>query len=65
MKLVTLQNYLDNRFASDSRPHPRTIKSLIDDGQIIGKRLGRNYFVEVDNNGREIDMHLKGLYFHG
>jgi hypothetical protein len=65
MKLITLQNYLENRFDRESRPDPRTIKTLIDNGVICGKRLGRTYYLEVDPCGREIESQLQGLFSHG
>ena len=62
--LLTIKSYQENRFAKGSAPDSRTIRRMIDDGDIAGKRIGRNYYVEVTSNNIEIDG-LAGGHYHG
>jgi len=64
-RLITLTEYRLKRFVEGSRPDLRTLKNLIDTGEIDGKKLGRKYFVEVDENFAETSQLERELFSHG
>jgi hypothetical protein len=55
-QLIKLGDYLNSRFVKGSAPDKRTLISLIDNGEIAGKRLGKTYFVEVTNDNNEVGV---------
>lgn len=64
-KLISLSEYRKKRFTEGSAPDPRTLKKLIENGELQGKQLGKVYFIEVDDNNAEYDPFLEGLMSHG
>ena len=64
-QLIALTEYRLKRFVEGSRPDLRTLQNLIDTGEIEGKKLGRRYFVEVDENFVEISQLERELFSHG
>lgn len=64
-KLVTLTEYREKRFMKGSRPVLRTLQKLINDNEIVGKKLGGRYYVEVDDNFAEISPLEQELFTHG
>lgn len=63
-QLITLTDYREKRFVKGSKPDLRTLKRLIDEGEIDGKKLGRKYYVEVDDGGVEMSPLERGLFTH-
>jgi hypothetical protein len=63
--LMKITDYRDLRFAAGSAPDLRTLKRLIDDGELAGKRLGKLYYVEVDKQLNEFSPLEKGVMHHG
>lgn len=62
-KLYTINEYRKIRFVSKA-PDPRTIRKMIDEGEIAGKRMGRIYYVELMADLSEIDGITGGVH-HG
>lgn len=54
-RLIKIGCYAKTRFVQGSAPDKRTIISLIDRGQLAGKKIGNTYFVEVDSSNKEIN----------
>lgn len=55
-KLIGLDEYRSTRFTPDSRPQRRTVQRWIDQEEILGKRIGKKYYIEVDaTTGAELD----------
>jgi hypothetical protein len=52
-QLVSIVEYREKRFMSGSAPDLRTIKRLIDECEIVGSKIGKKYYVEVDDYYRE------------
>lgn len=64
-QLMSIKDYVKNRFVQGSAPDPRTLQKLIDCQELAGKKLGKQYYIEVDSTGAEIDPRLKELMIHG
>jgi hypothetical protein len=65
MNLMKITDYRSKRFAQGSAPDLRTLKRLIDEGELSGKRLGKIYYVEVDAQLNEFNPIEKELMTHG
>lgn len=63
--LMKITDYREQRFALGSAPDLRTLKRLIDDGELAGKRLGKIYYVEVDKQLNEFSPIERRLMSHG
>ena len=63
--LMKITEYREQRFTKGSAPDLRTLKRLIDEGELAGKRLGKIYYIEVDSNLNEFSLMEKGLMCHG
>jgi hypothetical protein len=48
MKLMMVDEFLENFYTSRSRPTRRTLIRLIKDGEVNGKKQGKFYYVDVD-----------------
>lgn len=46
-KLVKLSVFLNNEFLEGHAPSKKTIRRLIDIQEIPGKRIGRDYYVDM------------------
>jgi hypothetical protein len=52
-RLVSIVEYREKRFMTGSAPDLRTIKRLIDENELVGRKIGKKYFIEVDAYYRE------------
>ena len=52
MKLMTVDEYINIRYANNSRPHKRTIIRHILMGVLPGKKIGKFYYVDIANEQR-------------
>lgn len=52
MKLMTLNEWADNIFTPESKPHLNTLHKLAIRGEIPARKLGNKWYVEVDG-GRQ------------
>ena len=48
MRLMNIDEYAETYYTEQSRPSRRTIIRLINEGTLPGKKLGRNYYIDVD-----------------
>jgi len=48
MKLMRIKQYCEEMFVEGSRPKTETVRKWIDDGQLAGKTIGKQYYVEID-----------------
>jgi hypothetical protein len=64
-KLISLAQYRNKRFVSGSAPDVRTLKKMINEGELAGKQVGKIYYVEVDENNIEYDGEIARLLRHG
>ena len=64
-KLISLAQYRKKRFVSGSAPDVRTLKKMINEGELAGKQVGKIYYVEVDENNIEYDGEIARLLRHG
>ncbi|MBL6750463.1 MAG: hypothetical protein ISP90_08065 [Nevskia sp.] len=46
MKLISVQRYRLDRFEAGSAPHENTIRRLIRERQLPGRRIGARYFID-------------------
>lgn len=60
--LILIPEYLNTRYVKGSAPDPRTIKKLIIDGTIAGKKMGYRYYVELFEDMSEINGITGGKY---
>jgi hypothetical protein len=63
--LMKITEYRQHRFLKGSEPDLRTLKRLIDDGELAGKRLGKIYYIEIDQQLNEFTPLEKELMNHG
>jgi predicted dehydrogenase len=63
--LMKVTEYRMNRFITGSAPDLRTIKKLIDDGELVGKKIGKIYYIEVDEKLKEYSPIELELMQHG
>jgi predicted dehydrogenase len=63
--LMKINDYREQRFAFGSAPDLRTLKRLIDDGELAGKRIGKIYYIEVDKHLNEFSVFEKEVMNHG
>jgi hypothetical protein len=63
-KLVSIVEYREKRFMTGSAPDLRTIKRLIDESELVGRKIGKKYFVEVDSFYREVSPIEHELLHH-
>jgi hypothetical protein len=63
--LMKITDYRERRFAEGSAPDLRTLKRLIDEAELAGKRIGRNYYVLVDEHLNEFNPLEMELMYHG
>ncbi len=63
--LMKITDYRERRFAEGSAPDLRTLKRLIDEAELAGKRIGKNYYVLVDEHLNEFSPLEKKLMHHG
>lgn len=47
-QLVKLSTFIEQHFHVSSRPERATVKSWIDSGEVPGRRIGRDYYVDLD-----------------
>ncbi len=52
MKLMALDEYIQHRYTEKSRPCRRTIIRLLNLGELPGKKIGRNYYVDIEAEKR-------------
>lgn len=64
-KLISITDYREQRFFNGSAPDLRTLKRLIDEGELSGKRIGKKYFVLVDEQLNEFNPLEMELMYHG
>ncbi len=64
-KLISITDYRTLRFVDGSAPDIRTLKKLIDDGKLSGKKLGKKYYVLVDDYLNEFNPLEMELMNHG
>jgi hypothetical protein len=64
-KLISITDYRQQRFIDGSAPDIRTIKKLIDLGELLGKQIGKKYYVLVDKDLNEFDPIEWRLMNHG
>lgn len=64
-KLVNINLYRNKRFAKGSEPDLRTLKKLIDDCELMGKKIGKKYYIEVDEQFKEFSPLESELMDHG
>jgi hypothetical protein len=62
---MKINEYRKQRFALGSAPDLRTLKRLVDEGELAGKRLGKTYYVEVDKHLNEFSVFEKEVMNHG
>jgi predicted dehydrogenase len=62
--LMKITDYREQRFARSSAPDLRTLKRLIDNGELAGKRLGKIYYIEVDKHLNEFSVFEKEVMNH-
>lgn len=48
MKLMAVEEFIENYYSPKSRPNKRTLINLIRNGDIIGRKQGKFYYVDVD-----------------
>jgi len=46
-KLIKLRNFIKTQFEEGEAPDRRTLISLIENGQLPGKRIGRDYYIDL------------------
>lgn len=61
--LILITEYLNTRYVKGSAPDPRTIKKMIEDGTIAGKKIGYRYYVELFEDMSEINGITGGKYY--
>ena len=49
MKLMTLEKFRSEYFAEGCAPTLPTLRGLIDDGELKGKKIGARYFVDASD----------------
>lgn len=64
-KLVNISLYRNKRFAKGSEPDIRTLKKLIDNCELTGKKIGKKYYIEVDEHFKEFNPLESELMNHG
>lgn len=65
MKQISINEFRRVRYNPGSAPDPRTIRKWIDSGVILGGRKSTGkYYVEIDEQGREITSDEYGLMTH-
>ncbi len=64
-RLVSIVEYREKRFMADSAPDLRTIKKLIDECEIVGRKIGKKYYIEVDDYYRECSPIERDILHHG
>ena len=47
-KLVTVEQWIEQRFSEGSRPSKRTVWRWIRDGRLPAERMGKRYFIALD-----------------
>lgn len=47
MKLIALQTFARMAFADGSAPHINTLRRMVKDGVLMGRRLGSRYYVDA------------------
>lgn len=52
MKLMTIDEYRDQRYTKASQPCKRTLIRLINEGELPGKKIGKFYYIDVDAESR-------------
>ncbi len=62
-RLVKIKDYCLSRFEEHSAPDVRVVRGWIDDGVLAGKRMGHHYYVEVYEDGSEVDGTTGGAYY--
>ena len=62
--LISITDYLKTRFVAGSAPDKRTIKKMIEDGTLSGKKIGYRYYVELFDDMSEVNGITGGKY-HG
>lgn len=55
MKLMTLKEWAETTFTANSRPARTTLYDWISRGDIPVRKIGRQFFVEVRENGQETE----------
>ena len=63
--LMKITDYRELRFTQGSAPDLRTLKRLINEGELCGKRIGKTYYIEVDEHLNEYTPLQKALMNHG
>ena len=53
MKLMTLKEWADTMFTPKSRPSRNTLYEWINSGDLPVRQIGRQYYVEVDEDGSQ------------
>jgi hypothetical protein len=53
-KLLKLTKWRETRFI-EPLPDLRTLRRLIDSNELKGKRIGKDYYIEVDQSNMEIE----------
>lgn len=48
MRLITVEEFRKRYFVSGSEPDTRTIRAWIDKGELIGRVVGKLYYVDLD-----------------
>jgi len=61
--LISITDYLNTRFANGSAPDRRTIKKMIEDGSLSGKKIGYRYYVELFEDMSEVSGITGGKYY--
>ena len=57
MKLMSLEQYQENRFVADSAPNARTLRSWIENGELTGVKRGKRYFVDIEAENKLLGTH--------
>jgi len=57
MKLMSLEQYQENRFVTGSAPNTRTLRGWIENGELTGVKRGKRYFVDIEAENKRLGTH--------
>ena len=64
MRLISIKLYRERYFAPGSAPHENTIRRLIRDQRLPGRRLGRLYYVDESAPLSSVDALIARVVGH-